>query len=73
MPEDLRWFPIVSGVQALADFFDQLGPPPGFGHDYSTDYIRGWACVVPPEGWTDVDTERLKQFIDSLAGGDSEP
>ena len=73
VPEDLRWFPIVSGVQALADFFDQLGPPPGFGHDYSTDYVRGWACVVPPEGWTDVDTERLKQFIDSVARGDSEP
>jgi uncharacterized membrane protein len=73
VPDDLRWFPIVSGVQALADFFDQLGPPPGFGHDYSTDYVRGWAWVVPPEGWTDVDTERLKQFIDSLPGGDSEP
>jgi uncharacterized membrane protein len=73
VPDDLRWFPIVSGVQALADFFDQLGPPPGFGHDYSTDYVRGWACVVPPEGWTDVDTERLKQFIESLPGADSEP
>jgi uncharacterized membrane protein len=73
VPDDLRWFPIVSGVQALADFFDQLGPPPGFGHDYSTDYVRGWACVVRPEGWTDVDTERLKRFIDSLPGGDLEP
>jgi uncharacterized membrane protein len=73
VPVDLRWFPIVSGLQALADFFDQLGPPPGFGHDYSTDYVRGWACVVPPEGWTDLDTERLERFIDSLPGGDSEP
>lgn len=73
VPDDLRWFPIVSGVQALADFFDQLGPPPGFGHDYSTDYVRGWAWVAPPAGWTDVDTERLQQIIGSLPGGDSEP
>jgi uncharacterized membrane protein len=73
VPDDLRWFPIVSGVQALADFFDQLGPPPGFGHDYSTDYVRGWAGVVPPAGWTNADTERLQQFIDGLPGDDSEP
>jgi len=73
VPDALRWFPIVSVVQAGADMLGQLGPPPGFGHDYSTEYLKGWASVVPPDGWTDADSERLEQFIDRLPGDDSEP
>jgi uncharacterized membrane protein len=72
VPDDARWFPIVSGVQAVGDMLDQLGPPPGFGHDYSTEYVNGWASVVPPEGWTDADTKRLEEFIDKMAGDESE-
>ena len=72
IPAQIRWFPIVSGVQAVADLLNQLGPPPGFGHDYSTEYVKGWASVVPPEGWTDGDTKRLERFIDALAGDDKE-
>ncbi|HEY1307674.1 MAG TPA: alpha/beta-hydrolase family protein [Vicinamibacterales bacterium] len=73
VPEAMRWFPIVSGVQAVGDLLNQLGVPPGFGHDYSSEYVKGWASVVPPDGWTDADTERLEQFIDAIAGDDSEP
>jgi uncharacterized membrane protein len=73
VPDELRWFPIVSGVQAVGDILHQLGTPPGFGHDYSTDYVKGWASVISPEAWTDAETERLEQFIDSIAGDDSEP
>ena len=51
----------------------QLSPPPGFGHDYSTDYAEGWARVVPPDGWTDADTTRLEQHLDLGATGESEP
>jgi uncharacterized membrane protein len=72
VPDHVRWFPIVSAVQAAGDMLDQLVPPPGFGHDYSTDYVRGWASVVPPEGWTPADTERLERFIDNLPGSDAE-
>ncbi len=73
VPDDSRWFPIVSGVQAVGDTVLQFGSPPGFGHDYSTDYVKGWASVLPPEGWTDADTKRLEQFIDRMAGDDTEP
>lgn len=73
VPDNLRWFPIVSAVQSVGDFLNQLGVPPGFGHDYSTDYVRAWASIVSPEGWTQADTERFAQFVDNLAGDDSEP
>jgi uncharacterized membrane protein len=65
VPPAARWFPIVSGVQAAADLIDQLSPPPGFGHVYWTDYVKGWAQVVPPEGWTDADTQHLEQFLET--------
>jgi uncharacterized membrane protein len=73
VPDNVRWFPIVSGVQAMADVLDQLNPPPGFGHVYSTDYVKAWASILPPEGWTGADTERLEQFIHNIAGDESEP
>jgi uncharacterized membrane protein len=63
VPDAARWFPIVSGVQAVADLINQLSPPPGFGHVYSNDYVDGWARVVPPDGWTEADTRRLEQLL----------
>ena len=69
----VRWFPIVSGVQAVGDLLDQLGPPPGFGHVYSTDYVKGWVSVVPPDGWAEADTVRLERLVNDMAGGESEP
>src|SRR5262249_30866537 len=57
VPDATHWFPIVSGVQAVVDLFNQLNVPPGFGHDYSTEYVKGWASVVPPAGWKDADTK----------------
>jgi len=73
VPANIRWFPIVSGVQAMADVLHQLNLPPGFGHVYSTDYIKAWASIVPPDGWTGADTERLEHFIHNIAGDESEP
>jgi uncharacterized membrane protein len=73
VPEGLRWFPIVSSVQAVGDFLFQLSPPPGFGHVYSTDYVNGWATVIPPDGWQASATERLERFIEKIAGDAFEP
>lgn len=57
------WFPIVSGVTALADLAFQLTPPPGHGHDYAIAYVDAWSRVVPPAGWTDADTDRLEAHL----------
>ena len=73
VPEAASWFPIVSGVQAAADLIHQLSPPPGFGHVYSTDYVNGWAQVLPPDGWADADTQRLEQFLFDGHVHESEP
>jgi uncharacterized membrane protein len=66
------WFPIVTGLHAAADLFFQLSTPPGFGHVYSPDYVQGWAGVVPPSDWTEADTRRLEDFLDSASRGESE-
>jgi uncharacterized membrane protein len=73
VPDGARWFPIVTGVQAVADLYYQLSPPPGFGHVYSNDYVDGWARVVPPAGWTEADTRRLEQFLHIGGGSEVEP
>nr|WP_296650157.1 alpha/beta-hydrolase family protein [Paraburkholderia sp.] len=74
VPAAMHWFPIVSGVQSVGDLINQLEVPQGFGHnDSSEEYIKGWASVVPPEGWTNADTKRLAQLIDKRAGDESEP
>jgi uncharacterized membrane protein len=72
-PEPALWFPIVSALQAAGDLFLQLDVPAGFGHVYSTDYVDGWARVIPPDGWTDADTERLQRHLDDGIEGDVEP
>ena len=72
VPAAARWFPIASAVQAVADQIHQLSPPAGFGHDYATDYVDGWAAVLPPDGWTDNDSQRLEKFLDHGGAGESE-
>jgi uncharacterized membrane protein len=73
VPDSAHWFPVISGVQAVADLINQLSPPPGVGHDYSNDYVTGWAQLVPPDGWTDADTDRLTTFLHVTGDGESEP
>ena len=72
VPAAARWLPLASGVQAIADMIYQVSTPPGFGHVYWTDYVKGWAQVLPPDGWTDGDTQRLQQLLDQQAVGEQD-
>jgi uncharacterized membrane protein len=63
VPEGAPWFPIVTGVQGVFDLMAGFGAPPGHGHDYRLAYGGAWAQVVPPDGWTATDTERLNTFL----------
>ncbi len=68
VPGAATWFPIVSALHAAVDLIFQLSTPPGFGHVYATEYVKGWANLLPPDGWTEADTERLQDFL-----GEGEP
>jgi uncharacterized membrane protein len=63
VPDRGRWFPIVTGIQSVFDLMAGFAAPPGFGHDYRLDYVRGFAAIVPPDGWTDADTTALESFL----------
>lgn len=63
VPDRVRWFPIVTGVQGVADLAAGFGAPPGFGHDYRLAYVASWAAIAPPDGWEADDTVRLQDFL----------
>lgn len=64
VPQKTHWFPVVTAVQALSDQYYQLSTPPGFGHDYATEYVEGWSQVAPPPGWSEADATRLEEYLD---------
>lgn len=60
---DVGWFPIITWGQVSADLMAGFSAGPGFGHNYSIDFVSGWAAVVPPDGWTTADTQRLEDHV----------
>ncbi|RFU19209.1 alpha/beta hydrolase [Geodermatophilus marinus] len=63
---EMVWLPVVTFWQVTADLVFSTGVPDGHGHRYEADYADAWAEVAQPPGWTDADTERLRQLV---AGG----
>ncbi|QRZ15119.1 alpha/beta-hydrolase family protein [Paracoccus methylovorus] len=61
---ELRWYPVVTGLQLALDMAIGLAVPPGFGHDYApAHYIDAWIAVTAPEGWSPEDVARLKERL----------
>nr|WP_301289437.1 alpha/beta-hydrolase family protein [Natronocella acetinitrilica] len=61
---ELRWYPIVTTLQLLADIAIG-GAPPGYGHEIAArDYIDAWLALTEPEGWSEQDVERLKGLFE---------
>lgn len=57
----LSWFPVVTGLQLLADMALATTSPTGYGHVYAPEnYIDAWMAVVDPKGVTAADVARLK-------------
>jgi uncharacterized membrane protein len=57
----LRWFPIVTSLQLLADMAVSNSTPPGFGHVFAAShYIDAWVALLEPPGWSPDDVSRLK-------------
>jgi uncharacterized membrane protein len=71
----MRWYPIITFLQVSADMAGNVtnstGAPSGHGHDYGDRQLDGWVAVAAPEGWTQVDTDRIRRSLEKLiaAGG----
>ncbi|EWH01777.1 hypothetical protein Q427_12305 [Halomonas sp. BC04] len=57
---ELRWYPVVTMLQLLADL--TIGnAPPGYGHSFSArHYLDAWAELIEPEDWTEAELEQLR-------------
>ena len=57
---DLRFTPLVTQFQLVADMILATSAPEGHGHSYyARDYIGPWVALTEPEGWTAEDSARL--------------
>jgi uncharacterized membrane protein len=50
VPARAGWYPIVTGLQEVADLIAGFGATSGYGHNYGIDFVTGWAAVVPRTG-----------------------
>ncbi|MFI6413279.1 alpha/beta hydrolase [Streptomyces sp. NPDC050585] len=62
---EINWFPVVAFWQTTVDMAVSYGVQAPHGHRYGAAAVDGWAAVVPPEGWTEQDTRRLRAYIAS--------
>ena len=60
---DMFWFPVVTFTQTLADLTYSFGAPAGHGHRYGANVADGWVAIGAPPGWTDDDTQRLRDVV----------
>lgn len=60
----MRWYPVVTLLQLMADMFMSTSAPIGFGHVYApADYIDAWIEVTDVHGWAPEEIARLKQYF----------
>ena len=59
----MRWYPIITFWQVSADMTNASSVPAGHGHNYGDSVLDGWVAVIPPEGWTSADTERVRAAV----------
>ena len=57
------WVPVVTFWQITMDMVFSSSMPDGYGHHYGADFANAWAAVLPPPGWTDSDTQRLRVLL----------
>ena len=56
----MRWYPVVTFWQVSADLFHGEQMPAGHGHNYADTILDALVAVLPPDGWTAADTERIR-------------
>jgi uncharacterized membrane protein len=66
----MRWYPIITFWQVAADMTNAATVPGGHGHNYGDLVLDGWAAVAPPDGWTPLDTERVRVALERTESTD---
>lgn len=62
---ELRWYPVVTGLQLLVDLATGVQVPMGHGHLYSyVDHIEPWLQVTGAAGWTPEELGRLRAHLE---------
>ncbi|QSE91588.1 alpha/beta-hydrolase family protein [Rhodococcus pseudokoreensis] len=61
--DSTQWFPFVTFLQVAADMAVSTGVPDGHGHSYVVDIADAWSAILPPDGWTPADNERLRTVL----------
>ena len=60
---DLRWYPVITMLQLVADLATGSAPP-GYGHEIAAEhYIDAWVSLTEPEGWPENDLNRLYEHV----------
>ncbi|MEV8019869.1 alpha/beta-hydrolase family protein [Streptomyces sp. NPDC086554] len=60
---NVRFAPLVTFWQTSVDMVVSYGVEASHGHRYGAGPVDGWAAIVPREGWTTGDTERLRRYV----------
>lgn len=62
------WYPLVTFLQVGFDVPMATSTPSGYGHTYDAqEYITAWLEVTNPQGWSDADTERLREAFEGFS------
>jgi uncharacterized membrane protein len=65
--ERLRWFPVVTMLQLVADLAVGDTSPVGYGHVYAAEhYIDAWLAVTDPPDWPGTEVSRLKAHFRAM-------
>jgi uncharacterized membrane protein len=60
---ELRWYPVVTGLQLAADMLVGIAPP-GYGHTFSVaHYLDAWVALTEPAGWSQQELSRLRRLL----------
>lgn len=62
----MRWMPLLTMLQVAGDQAVANSMPAGHGHIFGQAPAYAWAAVLPPDGWTSADTDRLAPVLDRL-------
>ncbi len=65
VPDAMVWVPVVTALQLAVDQLAS-GVPDGQGHEFGQAPAYAWASILPPEGWSRTDTERLAERLAEL-------